>query len=66
MLHGSGGRSKKEKLQDMNWKDWTESMCVVEPRWEEEAKKIWDCTTCKTYIKMTHLSNLWSYDYAKV
>ena len=66
MLRGSGGGSKKGKSQEMNWKDWADITCVAESRWQEEPKKIWDCTTCKKYIKMTHLSKLWSRNRAEV
>ncbi len=66
MSRGSSGGSKKGKSQEMNWKDWADVTCVAEPRWEEEPKKIWNCTTCKKYVKMTHLSKLWSHDRAEV
>ena len=66
MSCGSGGGSKKGKSQEMNWKDWIDITCVAELGWEEEPKKIWDCTTCKKYVKMTYLSKLWSRDHVEV
>ena len=57
--------SSKGKSQDMNWEDWANPLCVAEPGWEEEPKKSWDCTTCKKYVKMTHLSKMWSRERAE-
>ena len=58
--------SPKGKPQEMNWKDWVKPLCVAESGWEEEPKKVWDCTTCKKYVKMTHLSKIWPRKRAEV
>ena len=58
--------SKKGKSQDMNWEDWADQFCVAEPGWEDEPKKVWDCTTCKKYVKMSHLAKLWPRERAAV
>ena len=55
----SSTRNAKGKSQDVNWEDWANRFCVAEPGWEEEPKKVWDCTTCRKYVKMTHLCKIW-------
>lgn len=37
-------------------------LCVAKPGWEDEPKKVWDCTTCKKYVKMMHLCKMWEQD----
>lgn len=63
---GAPKKSPKGKSQDMNWKDWQNPNCIAEPGWEEEPKKVWDCTTCKKYIHMTHLSKIWPKERAHI
>ncbi len=43
----------------MDWEAWSDPNCVAEPGWREERADIWNCTTCKKYVKMYHIMKLW-------
>jgi len=60
------GKSAKRKSQDMNWKDFADLLCVAEPRWEDEPKKVWYYFTCRKYVKMTLLSKMLPLDCVEV
>lgn len=51
--------SRKGRPQSFDWDAWSDALCVGEPGWEEEPTKVWDCTMCKKYVKMTHIQKLW-------
>lgn len=52
-------KKKRGKPQDVSWEDQQDPFCVAAPGWEDETTELWDCTMCKKYVKMTHLSKLW-------
>jgi hypothetical protein len=51
--------TRKGRPQSFDWDAWADPLCVGEPGWEEEQTKVWDCTMCKKYVKMTHIQKLW-------
>lgn len=55
-------KSTKGKSQDMDWDAYFNEFCVAEEGWQYEPKKVWSCTTCREYIKMSHIAKLWPAD----
>jgi hypothetical protein len=51
--------SSKGRSQELDWDAIEDPDCVAEPRWQDEPKTPWTCTTCKAYVKMKHLAKLW-------
>jgi hypothetical protein len=52
-------RSSQGTPQEFNWDQVLDPDCVAEPGWDTEPQRTWTCTTCKKYVKMTHLAKLW-------
>ena len=55
-------KSTKGKSQDMDWDVYFNEFCIAEEGWQYEPKKVWSCTTCKQYLKMSHITKLWPTD----
>ena len=55
-------KNTKEKSQDMDWDAYFSELCVAEEGWQYEPKKVWSCTTCKQYVKISHIAKLWPTD----
>ena len=51
--------NRKGRPQSFDSDAWADPLCVGELGWEEEQTKVWDCTMCKKYMKMTHIQKLW-------
>lgn len=59
-------KSTKGKSQDMDWDTYFNEFCVAEEGWQYEPKKVWTCTMCKQYVKMSHIAKLWPADNMEV
>lgn len=59
-------KSTKGKSQDMDWDTYFNDFCVAEEGWQYEPKAIWTCTTCREYVKMSHIAKLWPADNTAV
>src|SRR5579875_663169 len=55
----SGSGAPKGKAPEMDWNVTDDPNNVAEEGWEHETQTPWTCTTCKKYVKMSHLMKLW-------
>ena len=60
------GISPKGKAPQMNWEETDDPDCVAEDGWQDEPERLWTCTMCKKYVKMTHLLKLWPRAQARI
>lgn len=56
----------KGKAPEINWDETEDPDCVAEDGWQDEPETPWTCTTCKKYVKMTHLVKLWPREQARI
>lgn len=60
------GISPKGKAPIMNWEETDDPDCVAEDGWQDEPERLWTCTMCRRYVKMTHLLKLWPRAQARI